>query len=233
MSTQNKIDKHYEKLVRLYLRLKGFISSNLIIHSEKQGDSNSELDVIGFRMPYHLQRDRMVDVLDYLECSGDRLEVIIADVKNCSKLEKVKFNEGLRTDRTSVQKLVEWIGCYDLVPDGILTKFEHCLNLHRDKNHHGFVGFNEDLRFGAVSFKFTFFCPSLDIWDGKGFKYIYGQEIIDFIWNCLNTKNIIATCSRTYAFEGWNELEPYVRFFKDAEQKVERAELEEFFAAIE
>ncbi len=233
MSKQNKIDTHYEKLIKLYLRLKGFISSNLIIHSEQQGDSKSELDVVGFRMPFHLQRDRQVNVTDYLECSSDRLEIIIADVKNCSKLDNVKFNKGLRTDRSSIQKLVEWIGCYDSVDDKVITKFENCLNLHRYKDYKGFAGFNENVSFGKIAVKFTFFCPSLEAWDGNGFKFIHGQEIIDFTWVCLNPKTIIETCSRIYGFKGWNELEPYVRFFKESDEKVDKIKLEEFFASLD
>jgi len=215
-----KIDKHYEFLTKLYLRLKGFVVSNLIIHSDRQGNSKSELDIVGIRMPFHLQRDRQVNVPDYLDCSQERIEVIFADVKNYEKLVNVKFNKGLRRDQSSIVKLLEWVGCFERVTGELVTKFDHYLNLHRKLDWNGFAQFAEDSVIGSFNFKFTFFCPRLAEWNGIGFKYIHGDEMINFIWECLNDKQIIESCSRRYAFEGWNELEIYVRFFKYAENKV-------------
>ena|ERR1035437_3878030 len=226
---KKKIDKHYEFLTKLYLRLKGFIVSNLIIHSEQQGNSKSELDIIGIRMPFHLQNDRQVNVPDYLECSNQEIEIIIGDVKNYKKLDKVKFNEGLRKDCDSIKKLIEWLGCFETVTPELITKFEVYLNLHRKPDWNGFAQFSETSSIGKFNFKFTFFCPKLSKWNGNGFKYIAGEEMINFIWECLNDKQIINSCSRRYAFEGWNELKDYVRFFKDATNKVTLGDFEQYF----
>ena len=223
------MDKHYEYLTKLYLRLKGFIVSNLIIHSETQGDSDSEIDIIGIRMPFHLQEDRQVDVPDELECSNSRIEIIIADVKNCKKIKNVKFNRGLRRNRDSIRKLVNWIGCIPEIDEDIISEFEECLNLHRIKNLDNFVILKKKIDEGNFNIKFTFFCPSLADWNGKGFKYISGNQMIDFIWECLNDKNIIETCSRRYDFGGWNDLEDYVRFFKISEHKVTKQSFEQYF----
>ena len=66
---KNKLDTHYENLSNLYLRLKGYVVTNLIIHSKTQGNLKSELDILGIRMPFHLQENRKVNVSDYLESS--------------------------------------------------------------------------------------------------------------------------------------------------------------------
>ncbi len=223
------MDKQYEYLTKLYLRLKGFLVSNLIIHSEKKGDSDAEIDIVGIRMPFHLQEDRQVNVDDNLECSNDRIEIIIADVKNTSNIKKVKFNEGLRNSLKSIEKLIHWLGCYEDVTSDIIKKFEKYLNLHRVSNWNGFAQFTEDLPIGKFNLKFTFFCPSLPEWEGEGFKYINGTEMLNFIWECLNDKKIIENCSRTYNYEGWNELEKYVRFFKNTENQFKLADFEEYF----
>mgnify|MGYP003673604525 CR=1 FL=1 len=226
------MNKHYEYLTKLYLRLKGYVVSNLIIHSNEQGNSASEIDVIGVRMPFHLQEDRQVEVVDNLECSPDRIEILIADVKNTKNLDLVKFNKGLRNREDSIKKLIGWLGCYDIIEDELVKKFSAHLNLHADNQINGFSQFQDNLKVGFFNFKFTFFCPSLDLWNGKGFKYINGTQMIDFIWECLNEERIIETCSRRYNFEGWNEFENYIKFFKESKVKVSLNDFEKEFAHI-
>ena len=222
------MDKHYENLTKLYLRLKGYLVSNLIIHSDQKGTARSEVDIVGVRMPFHLQEYRWVNVEDYLECSTSSIEIIIGDVKNITSLENVEFNKGLRRDPESIKQLVNWLGMFESIDNVVLKKFEHFLNLHRLTDLNGFAAFEENLSVGKFTFKFTFFCPSLPKWNGKGFKYIHGEEIINFIWECLNIKEI-ETCSRTYNFVHWNEFEAYVRFFKNSENKVTKEDFEQYF----
>lgn len=221
------MDQHYELLTRLYLRLKGYVTSNLILHSNQWGNSRSEIDLVAIRMPHHSQEYRQVNVPDYLDCSKTRIEILIGDVKNYAKLDDVKFNKGLRKDRESIRQLIDWLGIYETVTNEQIDKFEFNLNLHRKKID-GFAEFNEDLPLGKFKFKFTFFCPSLPEWNGKGFKYIHGKEMIDFAWECLNESEKITTCSRRYDFGGWNDLEYYVKFFKDKIDKVTIEDFEEY-----
>lgn len=119
------MDKHYESLSRLYLRLKGFLTSNLILHSEEDGNSRSELDIVAIRMPFHSQEYRWVDIEDYLECDDSRIEILIADVKNYSKIERVEFNKGLRKDKESIKQLVDWLGIYENVTDKESKSLKH------------------------------------------------------------------------------------------------------------
>lgn len=223
------MDTHYENLTRLYLRLKGFLVSNLILHSNKDGDLRSELDIVAVRMPFHSQDYRWVHVEDYLECSDSNIEIIIGDVKNYSKLEDVEFNRGLRRYRDSIKQLIDWLGVYENVDDNVIDKFERYLNLHREKDWDGFAQFNEVTTLGKFRFKFTFFCPSLPKWNNNGFKYINGEELIDFVWECLNETKKIETCSRRYSIGRWNELEEYVAFFKGKDKKVTLQEFEDTF----
>jgi hypothetical protein len=222
------MDKHYESLIKLYLRLKGYVVTNLILHSEIDGNSKSELDIVAIRMPYHIQEYRQVNVPDYLECSNTRIEILIGDVKNYTNLNAVEFNKGLRRCKNSIKQLIEWLGVYQTITETEIAKFEFHLNLHRNKELKKFAEFEEDLPIGKFTFKFTFFCPSLPEWNGIGFKYIHGNEIIDFVWECLNEVKKIETCSRRYDFGRWNDLEQYVRFFKERNDKPILSEFEEF-----
>ncbi|QYJ68981.1 hypothetical protein [Flavobacterium litorale] len=223
------LNKHYENLSRLYLRLKGYFVTNLIIHSEKIGNNESELDILGIRMPHHSQDDRKVNVVDYLKSSNERIEIIVADVKNTSNPNKVKFNKGLKNNDSSIEKLVKWVGVSDN-NDEIIKKFKEYLNYHSNKDLTDFATFcKDDLSIGKFTFKFTFFCPSLNKWEVGGYKYIHGEEIFYFIYECLNTDKEVDTCSRLYSYDLWNEYKPYISFFKEAKEKVTKTMFEERF----
>ncbi|HWJ29145.1 MAG TPA: hypothetical protein VNS32_21570 [Flavisolibacter sp.] len=197
------MDKHYEQLTKLYLRLKGYWVTNLILHSEENGNSKSELDILAIKMPFHSQEYRYVEVQDFLESPKDRIEILIGDVKNYRKLDSVEFNKGLRKDRDSIRQLIDWLGVFNFVTEELISKFEKCLNLHRKPyKNNAFEILDVDSQIGPVRFKFTFFCPSLTIWNGHGFKYVHGEEMLDFVWECLNESRKIRTCSRNYDFEG-------------------------------
>jgi len=226
------LDKHYELLSKLYLRLNGYIVSNLIIHSNENGNSNSELDILGIRMPFHKQTDRKVSTSAFLECRKDRIEIIIADVKNKTNPKNIKFNDGLRKKDSSIKKLIEWIGCYEKIDNKCLEKFKLYLNSHKSDNLISFAQFKEDFTFGSVNFKFTFFCPQLNKWNKRGYKYIDYSEMSNFIWKCLNNNEPIDTCSRVYSFKGWDVFENYVTFFKGYKESPSRSEFENHFKNI-
>ncbi len=231
--SKNNIDRHYEYLSKLYLRLKGFVCSNSIIHSETHGNSKSELDIIAVRMPFHSQNYRKVIGDDFLESSNSRIEIIIADVKNTTDRSKIRFNKGLRNDDSSIKQLIEWLGIYESTQKEHIDKFKTYLNLQSKSDWNGFATFDEELNFGKFSFKFTFFCPSLAKRTDSRFRYIDGEELIDFIWQCLNETKTIESCSRRYSFTGWNELEKYVRFFKKKSKKPTIADFEKHFETID
>jgi hypothetical protein len=164
------MNKHYESLSRLYLRLKGFLASNLILHSEESGNSKSELDIVAVRMPHHSQEYRWVKGNDFLQCSDSRIEILIADVKNTSEPRKVRFNDGLRKDKASIKQLIEWLGVYESVVQEQVEKFEKYLNPHKIEDLNGYAAFDQDSALGKFKFKFTFFCLLCLFGTGKVFS---------------------------------------------------------------
>lgn len=223
----NEINFHYEYIFKLYLRLNGFLSSNLILHSPIKSNINSEIDIIACKMPYHFQSDRRVDELISFN-KNERICILIADIKNVNKVDKVEFNKSLRNSNDSITKLIEWLGLYKNINDELIEKFKQFLNHHNSINNiDEFIGFNEDFEFGKINIVFTFFCPSLEKWNGKGYKYLNFDDVFDFIWKCLNTNDVIETCAREYTLQGWNELKKYVDFFKDQKTKPTKEMFEE------
>ena len=209
-----EFDSVLEELTRLYLRLNGFINQNLIIHSDVNGESCGELDIIGVRFPFHSQSDREVDTSPILEASKDKIQIIIGDCKNFDKRENLKFSP-LRKKKECIEKLFNWIGLQEKCDDKLIENFESCLNVHRKKNFLGFPTINLDTSYAKFDIKFIFFCPSLEEWDGNSFKYVHGQEIFNYTFRCLNKIDSIERCSRTYNYENWNNYQWLIRYFKD------------------
>ncbi len=209
-----EFDSVLEELSRLYLRLNGFIVQNLIIHSDKNGQSCGELDIIGIRLPYHSQNDRKVGTSPILEVSKDKIQMIIGDCKNYKKRNDIKFSP-IRKNRECIEKLINWIGLQDKYDNSFLEKFESYLNIHRNRNFVGFPTIELETSYARFNIKFVFFCPSLEEWDGCKFKYIHGQEMFDFIFKCLNKIDKIEDCSRTYNYNNWNNYQWIIRYFKD------------------
>lgn len=224
-----KLDSHYEVLSKLYLRLNGYLVSNLIIHSSNSGECSTEIDIIGVRMPFHEQSDRKVSTSEFLNPMNNWIEIIIADVKNVKANNKIKFNSGLRNKDESIKKLIAWIGCYETITEKDISEFKQSLNSHNSNELKDFVSFKKDFPFGKFNFKFTFFCPQLEKWNNKGYKYIHFEEISYFIWHCLNKQKVINSCSRKYNYELWNEFEKYVIFFKDSKLVPSKEKFENHF----
>lgn len=224
-----KLDTHYEYLAKLYLRLKGYYVNNLIIHSADKGSSGSELDIIAVRLPFHLQKDRQVLIEDFLNSSSSSVQVIIADVKNYAKWRALEYNKGLRRNDDSIGKMLEWIGCFQEVTPKIVEEIKFLLNLHDSKKLENFPVYSCSNSIGNFELKFTFFCPQLSPWTDVGYKYVDGEEMMNFIWTCLNDQTVIDTCSRKYNTSGWMELELYVLFFKRSQKVPLISEFEAYF----
>jgi hypothetical protein len=183
-------------------------------------------------MPNHNQSDRKVKTSEFLECRKDYIEIIIADVKNVNNTTEVKFNKGLRRHNSSIFKLIEWLGIYEKTEEYCVEKFKLYLNNHGSEKFKSFTQFEEKCSFGNFNFKFTFFCPQLEDWNGKGYKYINFAEISNYIWDCLNSTIDIESCSRSYNYQAWNNLEKYVRFFKQSDKSPSKIEFESCFKEI-
>ena len=69
-----------EQLVRLFLRLNGYLTSGLIIHSSQKGNNKTELDIVAVRFPNHKQIDRRVECSKYMDYPTDSIDIIIGEV---------------------------------------------------------------------------------------------------------------------------------------------------------
>lgn len=217
MDTIKKHSILQERIVDLYLRLNGYFTSGLIIHSEDWGKQSTEIDNIAVRFPKHLQKDRKVNCSKYLEIPNN-IDILICEVK--SKKQELQFNKPLiNPDNLEVwEKMLNWIGLFSK---------KQIVNLKKDLNslvqteenvknkNFKFVTITTD--FGKISIRPIVFSPERNVPQKNQIKYIHGNEIIDFIWKCLCPKEKRNSCSTMYDLTSWGtELYPIVKIFKDA-----------------
>jgi hypothetical protein len=60
-----------EKLVALYLRLNGYTTSGLILHSPEDESVEGEIDLIGVQFIHHSQPDRIIGCSEELDIPSD------------------------------------------------------------------------------------------------------------------------------------------------------------------
>ena len=109
-----------EQLVRLYLRLNGYLSSGYIIHSDEHGNINSETDVLAVRFPNNCEPERNVPPDAILHTSDTHTDFLVCEVKSHGK--SPQFNSPLKNNTENMHKILRWLGA--LTPNEVLTHGE-------------------------------------------------------------------------------------------------------------
>jgi len=85
-----------EVLAKLYLRLNGYFTTGLIMHSPEWGQTRTEIDCLAIRHPHHRQSERLVDSAEFLSIKDGEVDIILCEVKSDSH--NLMFNLPVRTD---------------------------------------------------------------------------------------------------------------------------------------
>lgn len=221
-----------ENIVKLYLRLNGYISTSLIIHSEEKRIS-AEIDTISIRFPYHSQDETEHNSSDFLEVPSN-IDVIIGEVK--SHKQQLQFNKALRQDNLiSLTKILKWIGLFkedqikaiatDLL--GLVTPIENSKKKE-------FTNLLIDTDFGKISLRTILFSPETNSKKTNSDKFVGWEEIDDFLWKCLCPENIREYCGIRYDFTAWgSDYSEIVKVYKNRQPSQTRFKnMEELYAEI-
>ena len=211
-----------EKICQLYLRLNGFLTNSLIIHSpENNRSTRTDIDIIAVAFPKHKQADRGFNRDPKLEISENAIEFIIGEVKG--RNEKLKFNESVRNNNSDeiITKLFHWIGVFDheeipqIVDDfksQIKTKANYDISERFDKYYETEFGIIRirPLLFGIDRFRYR----TNQLW------HLNGKIIIDFLWQCFIEKENRRNCQLHYDYSLWGEeFAPIVKYIKTSPKK--------------
>lgn len=202
-----------EDIVKLFLRLNGYITTGLIIHSDEKFKNKTEIDLIAVRFPFHNQEDRVLKSSDYLQIPDKTIDIIIGEVKGGRNV-KNQFNPSLRDDSEAIEKLVNWIGVIEPEKNKEIINWLIEELKPKEKNVLGdFPQFNINNQFSIRPIVFN-----LDISkpNKNQKRLVYGDLMLNYIWDCFRPENERATCSTTYPVNMWgHNLTPIVEYFKD------------------
>lgn len=203
-----------EKLVALYLRLNGYTTTGLILHSPSAEKVEGEIDLIGIRFSHHSQEDRIIDCDPELQIPKETfIDIVICEVKGGNK-PTLKFNESIRLHRDRTAKLLKWIGVFRAEQiDDVVSAFQQVIQTKEVQKPEPF----HVLKFENISIRPILFAPDKLNPTKTQPNFIGGQKIIDFCWNCFRPITIRQTCATDYkAINNWGEqFERLVGYFKN------------------
>jgi len=211
--TKNELQ---EDLVALYLRLNGYFSTGLIIHSADDNNVDGEVDVVGIRFKNHKQEDRIVECSTYLSIPSDAdIDVIIGEVKGGKN--PLQFNDSLRNHKDRRYKLLTWLGFLnDEDIEAINAQLELIIQTKLVNNSEHFERFDYQSNAGIISIRPILFAPDRSEPRNNQVKFIHGQVMLDFIWACLRPESRRESCETDYwSISNWGrQFEMLVRYFK-------------------
>lgn len=183
-----------EALATLYLRLNGYFTTGLILHSEESGQNRTEIDCLAIRQPHHRQAERGVESSPFLEVRSGEVDLIICEVK--SKPKELMFNDRLRTDREALGALLRWAGILpeEQIPsvvDRLRPLLESDVAPERTR-----AGVLE----GSCRVRPLLCCPPCFDYECANRWCLVGAEVFRFVNECFNPPAKRDACSTRYNF---------------------------------
>lgn len=194
-----------ELLVQLYLRLNGYFTTGLIVHSPEFGNNLTEIDCLAIRNPYHEQPERGVEPPEFLQIEDGITDIIICEVKTST----ATFNTSLRSNPESLENVLRWAGMFPIkeipsVADELRPLLQDDTSI-------------EDMRNGVVRnnvrFRALLSCPPQS--EPEETKWLLtGGEIFRFANLCLSPEKRRETCSTRYPLRQWYPFSDIVEILK-------------------
>ncbi len=219
-----------EKIVALYLRLNGYLTTGLIIHSSEETKVDGEIDIVGVRFSNHQQADRLINCSENLDIPDkSNIDVIIGEVKGGNN--PLQFNESIREHEDRRYKLLSWIGFLDDKDiEEISKELKSKIQTKEVNSSESFEYISYESKNMKFSIRPIIFAPDKPVPRNNQIKFINGQEMIDFCWKCFRPEFRRASCETDYwSINNWGEqFETLVQYFK-AETKTEPGTIKEIY----
>lgn len=186
-----------EALTALYLRLNGYFTTGLIIHSPTHGQASTDIDCLAVRLPHHRQDDRQVAEAKFLGVEPNLTDLIVCEVKSIPEV--LAFNEPVRTSVEVLAGMLRWAGALaDEKVQSVAERLQPLLadGVPSDVARKGIV---ED----GVRVRALLCCP-LHSLDEENRWCLNGEEILRYADECFNPEQARPTCSVRYNFQQWS-----------------------------
>lgn len=208
-----KSDVH-ESLAALYLRLNGYFTTGLILHSPEWGQARTEIDCLAIRHYHHMQADRVIETAEFLNADERATDLILCEVKGDPS--QLRFNNPIRTDPAALCEMLRWAGIFseDRI-DSVAGRLQPLLQegVSTEAARHG-------VHEGDFRVRALLCCPSIDspvanLW------CLTGNEILEYARQCFSPDERRPSCSTRYNFQQWGyPFTPIVQWLKESSDAV-------------
>ena len=200
-----------ETLFSLYLRLNGYFVTGFVVHASE--GNTTELDTLAVRFPNHKEPEREVDPCGILEVSNEKIDFLICEVKGGTKA--ANFNNALRKNKDAIRSVLNRIGAFE---NDDLDVVENEIEILMAPNK---VSKSSTIPIVNVpgdksQIRLILVVPDQVRPEKKPKSYIYGSDIIEYIWKCFRPENTREACCVVYNWNLWGEqYRKLVAYFKD------------------
>ena len=214
-----------ENLFSLYLRLNGYFVTGFIVHAPS--GNKTEMDALAVRFPYHREPEREIGPSPILGTSDSFLDFLVCEVKGGAR--NAYFNIAFRENTAAIKSVLSRFGaftdneiseytpgiCEILRPEKIRRSLNYP-TIYTPRN-------NSRLRFVLV-------VPDQKRNAKSREPYIYGDDMISYIWKCFRPEVQRQRCGVSYHWDLWGEQYiKLVKYFKDA-KRAEHGDIENIYA---
>jgi hypothetical protein len=197
-----------EHLLRLYLRLNGFFTSDFVVHSPRWAKNKAEIDALAVRFPWSREPEREIEPETHLDLSKRDIELAICEAKST----ELRFNEALYADIGAVKTILRWAGMFneDEV-EKVAPHVQEILTPEKDPQ----PVMRRTQAFNGVVIRSLLFCPKLEHPRRNQPWFVGARTIFPFIFSYLAPKTPRMGCATNYGAVQWAELAGLVKFFKE------------------
>jgi len=213
----------------LYLRLNGYLASGFIVHAPlgESRTNRTQIDALAVRFPNNQEPEREVEPSEYLQVSRNRIDVLVCEVKG-GRLGSLQFNDALRNDSRAVKSILRWIGLFpDAEVEALVDPVSQVLQPLKERTPDTFPCHEPPCRDYRI--RGILFAPDRRAPRRNQVRYICGDELVGYIWRCIQSDARRSECSTKYDFGLWGPYEQIIRFFKQA--KV-RPSIQQIYAGL-
>jgi hypothetical protein len=198
-----------EALTVLYLRLAGYFTTGLVVHSSDWGRNRTEIDCVAVRLPHHRQPEREVMPPGFLGLHDGQTDLLVCEVKSLAK--DLKFNERLATEADTLAAVLRWAGAIEEQTIGnVVGQLQPLMHTNVTAN-----AAREGVVEKGIRVRGLLACPPCEPKDAPNTWFLPGSEILRFAHECFNPPIPRSECSTRYNFHLWGSwLSPIVDYLK-------------------
>ena len=204
-----------ETLVSLYLRLNGYFVSGFIVHAPHR--TRTEMDALAVRFPNHQEPEREVQSCEHLAIPANHIDFIVGEVKGGGSA--VNFNSRFRENPAAIRTVLRRFGAFNETEiTDVVSRVSDVLVPANLKRAPAFpelnlAVFQSDC--GVAKLRFVPFAPEQSRPDAHARPYVFGDDMMTFVWRCFRPEQQRPMCDDHYNYELWGpQFTSMVDYFK-------------------